>query len=544
MSDDIEARLLEKLRRLRVKKDLKALPPTKHLRKMVTMADGTERPMNLRYYQTQMVLHLMLRDRFVVGDDMGLGKTVETITALAYMWERNPNAKVLVLTKKSVVLQWEGEFARFTQGVHVFPCRGTPKQRTVAREEFLACTGPSVMIMGYRGAVQDFASLQEQSWDAVILDEATVVKSPTTQVHQVCRHLCDPERAVRVWGLTGTLIKNNLVEGFGIFRVVRPGLFTHGNKEAFISDYCVTELIQVTRHRKIQRIVGYRRRDVERFRARIEPFYLGRPKHEVASELPPLTTRVIKVGMSAVQQAKYKEALSGILEVGTGEQKEVTKLTAVTYCQEIANHPGLIQCEGESEKLDELLDILTEGDLEGEKVIIYTRFEKMVTIGVAALEKVGIKCVRITGKESKEEQRKAAQDIFQDTKSDVRVVWITNAGSDAINLQAAKAIIFYDTPFSAGDFLQSLGRMIRIGSIHDRVFALHLVATGTVDERVMEVVSRKMELIEAVIGKRLKGDGPDPVEENEMDTLFEVTHEVDVLFAALADDARKMIRVA
>jgi SNF2 family DNA or RNA helicase len=228
--------------------------------------------------------------------------------------------------------------------------------------------------------------------------------------------------------------------------------------------------------------------------------------------------------------------LSGILEIGTGEEKEVSKLTAVTYCQEIVNHPMLIDVPGDSCKLDELIDILTEGDLAGEKVIVFTRFERMVGIGIEACTKAGVKCVRITGKED-EDERKEAQDTFQDHNSGVPVVWITTAGSDAINLQAAKAIVFFDTPFSAGDYLQVLGRMIRIGSIHDRVFALHLVTEDSIDERVMDIVDGKMGLLEAVLGKRIKGDDED------VDELIQSDKgSIDALFDSLKTAARGLLR--
>lgn len=526
----MDAAVLERLMKIREKKDI-TIRPTPLLRKEVTLPGGKVVPLNLRYYQIQMILHLMAMNRFIVGDDMGLGKTVMGIAALSYLFEKSPDMKVLILTKKSAVRQWVDEVNRFTDGVQTVVCRGTPKQRAAAREVFKASTGPTVMIMGHRGAVQDFSQMQDMTWGVLILDEATVVKSPKAQMHQVCRYLS--MQSQRVWGLTGTLLKNNLVEGYGIYRTVVPDLFKM-TLPAFIDDYCQTQLINVGRGKKVKQIVGYKKSDVQRFKMVIEPYYLGRHKHQVASELPPLTTRRIKVGMSAIQAAKYKEAVAGLLEIGTGEEKEVTKLTAVTYCQEIVNHPMLIEIEGESEKLHELIDILTEGDLDGEKVIVFTRFEKMVGIGIEALEKAGVKCVRITGKED-EDERKAAQDIFQDSSSDIPVVWITTAGSDAINLQSAKAIIFYDTPFSAGDYLQCIGRMLRIGSIHDRVLALHLITEHSIDERVMDIMDRKMELLDAVLGKRIKGEDDD-------DDLIGVdTGVINEIYEALKNDANGMI---
>lgn len=532
--DDAVRATVEKLRTIRAREDLN-IKPSRHLRKTIVGPDGVDRPLKVRNYQVQMVLHLMAMDRFVVGDDCGLGKTLSGIAACCYLWDRDPDMKVVVLTKKSVVNQWADEVRRFTVGVEPFTVKGTPAQRRRTYEAFKAHAGPKIIVMGYRTAVQDFTELQDWSIGVMILDEATVVKNPTSQIHQVVRHLSNPETSKRCWGLTATLIKNNLVEGYGIYRVVVPGLFGM-TQASFQNDYCIVQMQPIGKGRKVPVVVGYRKADVDRFRMKIEPYYLGRPKHAVATELPVLTSKIVKVGMTAVQHLKYQEALAGLLQVGE-EEKEVTKLTAVTYCQEIVNHPELIQCEGDSEKLDALVEMLTDGDLEGEKVIVFTRFERMVTIGVRALEAAKVKCVRVTGAET-EDERAAAQRAFQDPNSDAKVIWITTAGNDAINLQTARALVFYDTPFSAGDFLQTLGRMIRIGSAHDRVLAVHLVAEKTVDERVMTIMEKKMTLLEAVLGKRIKGDD----DADEGDTVIRADREIDDLFDALRQDALGLIR--
>jgi len=524
---------VEKLRDIRTRENL-SIKPSRHLRTSFVASDGTERPLKVRNYQVQMILHLLSMPRFIVGDDTGLGKTLSSIAACCYLWDREPDTAVVVLTKKSVVNQWADEVRRFTTGVEAFTAKGTPAQRRKAYEAYKAHVGPKVIVMGYRTAVQDFTELQDWAIGVMVLDEATVVKNPTAQIHQVVRHLSNPQTSKRCWGLTATLIKNNLVEGYGIYRVVVPSLFGM-TATAFQNDYCIVQMQPIGRGRKVPVVVGYRKSDVDRFRLKIEPYYLGRPKHAVATELPALTSKVVKVGMTAAQHFKYQEALAGLLQVGA-EEKEVTKLTAVTYCQEIVNHPALIQCDGDSEKLDTLVEMVTEGDLDGEKVIVFTRFERMVTLGIKALEAAGVKCVRVTGAET-EDQRADAQRAFQDTNSDVKVIWITTAGNDAINLQAAKALVFYDTPFSAGDFLQTLGRMIRIGSVHDRVLAVHLVAENTVDERVMAVMEKKMGLVEAVLGKRIKGDDDDGGDE-----VIKADREIDDLFEALRRDAQGLIR--
>lgn len=523
--------LYQRLVKIRENQNL-TLRPTPHLKQTFTGFDGQEYPLVLRYYQVQGILHLIAMKQFLLGDDTGLGKTIQSIAALCYLWEKNSDLKAIILTNKSAVGQWSREFDKFTVGVKTILCKGTPKNRAKAYDEFIASKGPTVLIMGYRSAVRDISTIHSLSDYVLIADEATAFKNSKTQVHQTIAHMA--KKASRVWALTATLIKNNLMEGWAIYKILVPDLFP--SKTQFMNHYCIVRLQSIKGgRRQIPIIVGYRKKDIETFRKKIDPFFLGRPKFKVASELPPLTTSVIEVGMSRAQNIKYSDALSGLLEVvveGESEEKEVTKLTAVTYCQQIVNHLSLIGHEGDSSKLDELMTFLTEGDFAGDKVIVFSRFRKMVDIIMDQLKKKKIKSCRITGSED-EDQRDESQKLFQNPDSGVNVICITTAAAEAVNLQAAKALVFFDTPWSAGDYIQLLGRMIRIGSVHDRCHAIHLVAKGTIDSRVMEVLNRKMSLVEQVIGKRIKGDDKD--DEVQIDSRNEISD----LFEALKQDARK-----
>jgi SWI/SNF-related matrix-associated actin-dependent regulator 1 of chromatin subfamily A len=408
--------------------------------------------------------------------------------------------------------------------------------------------------MGYRSAVLDFTSMQPWKDFILICDEATAFKTPTTQVHQVVRHMSGA--ADRTWGLTATLIKNHLMEGYGIYQVIVPGLFGM-NKNQFMLYYCLCRMQSIPRsNRQIPVIVGYLPERIQEFKDMIDPYFIGRAKHDVASDLPALIMQEIEVDLTDLQEEKYAEALAGLLEVGgtptttaavvttpdgsdrevaaSHTLKEVTKLTAIIYCQQIINSPELIGIDGESPKLEALIDFLTEGDFAEEKVIVFSRFKKMIDIIMPRLAKEKIKAVRITGDETTP-QRDAAMTAFQNPDSDVRVACITTAGSEAINLQAAKAFVCFETPWSAGEFLQLIGRMIRIGSAHDTCSVVHLVAKGrkkkTVDHRVLEVLGKKMHLVEAILGKRLKGTGDSSV--------ISVENEISDLFQSLKQDAKE-----
>jgi SNF2 family DNA or RNA helicase len=367
-----------------------------------------------------------------------------------------------------------------------------------------------------------------------IFDEITAVKNPTTRTHQVCAQFS--KECSRVYGATATLLKNSLLEGFGIYKVLRPDLFT--NKTAFIASFCVTKLQYARGGRQIPIIVGYK--NLDQFRKVIDPFFLGRHKHEVSKDLPVLMTREVLCELGEAEDLKYQEALSGVLELGDGDIKdyeETKALTSLVYCQLVVDSLSLLRFaegltfgtdvplpEGGQEtptpvtlgetgsKEETLLDLLSE-ELEGQKVIVYTRFESLVGRLQALCKAAGIESVRITGAES-DKKRDAAKTAFQTTDK-VRVVFITDAASEAINLQAAKAMIFYDSPWSWGHYVQLLGRMIRIGSLHTGVLAYHLVAERphqakaadrkTIDHHVLEVLRKKKGIIDKVLGEGAVG---------------------------------------
>lgn len=360
-----------------------------------------------------------------------------------------------------------------------------------------------------------------------LVSNCTAFKSRRTKTWEIAHFLST--RAARVYGLTATLLKNRLFEGFCIYGVIRPGTFTTQSK--FFDDYCFIELKKVGKAR-VPIVLGYK--NLDGFRSVIDPFFLGRPKHVVSDELPTLTTREILCELSPAEDLKYQEALSGVLELGDGEIKEYTDhkaLVSLNYCQQVVNSLAMLRFkEGDGvgedylydpkrhkigalgSKEQGLFDLLT-GELEGEKVIVYTRFASLVSRLQGILRKEGIKSTRITGKES-DEVRRGNQAQFQNLESDTNVIFITDAGSEAINLQAAIATVFYDAPWSWGNYVQTIGRMVRIGSPHKGVLVFHLIGIlaraeaadqKTIDHHNLAILRKKKGLIDKVLGEAAVG---------------------------------------
>lgn len=345
----------------------------------------------------------------------------------------------------------------------------------------------------------------------LVMDEMHRVKNYRSQLHEKIRLVstyCD-----RVVGLTATPVKNRLVEFYGLYRIIEPKIFP--KLAVFQDNYCVMKLQSIPGGRKVPIIVGYK--NLKQFVSKIEPYYLSRKKHEVAKDLPTLISREVEIELNPDQEGLYALAEGGMLDLGDiDEENEAAEaLSKLVRCQQAVNHPQMIKDEngepygGKSSKIDMLIEMLSD-DLLDRKTILFTRFETFATLIGDGLKNAGISYVRITGKESDPKLREQAKNKFQDLESNVNVIIITLAGSESLNLQAAEHFIFMDLPWSFGDYVQLVGRMIRIGSSHNTVVAHHFLARKsggekTIDHHVLRALQSKQKLSDQVAGKSLVG---------------------------------------
>lgn len=95
------------------------------------------------------------------------------------------------------------------------------------------------------------------------------------------------------------------------------------------------------------------------------------------------------------------------------------------------------------------------------------------------------------------EYKHAIVDYF---KSNAKILIVTDAGSEGLNLQFCNTVINYDLPWNPQKIEQRIGRCHRYGQKND-VVAINLLNTdNAADKRVYEILSRKFELFEGVFG--------------------------------------------
>jgi SNF2 family DNA or RNA helicase len=489
------------LKRVRASKTV-SRQPTPRLR---TAMPGSEAEIRLRYYQVQGVFHLITLKRLVLGDDTGIGKTLQSIAAMCYISQMEPGSKFLVVCPKSACRQWVDEIEKFSTGWNVSLMLGDSEERTRALNAWGKNEG-GILITNYALLVRDREAIKAQlpkSGLVVFYDECAVFRNGKGKTYETGSEIS--LIANRCYGLTATPLTSELLNGFYIYKVIVPGLFK--TKTEFISSYCQTKL-KTFGFLKIREIVGYK--NLDQFRARIDPVFLGRSKYDVASELPRLVTKKIVFDLSLKEELAYAQALGGVVEMAGGKTIEYTAaIAALSYCQQIVD--GLMD-EAVSSKEQEFLDLMT-GELDRARVIVYTRSVAVVKRLSALLAKSEIRSVSITGEVS-EQGRQESQKKFLDTDSPERVILITDAAATALNLQSAGALIFYDSPWTWGNYVQIVGRPIRIGSVHEVVVVYHLVAERphktkkdrlTIDGHTLDILSREKRVIEAVLGERAQG---------------------------------------
>ncbi len=361
----------------------------------------------------------------------------------------------------------------------------------------------------------------------MVFDEAHVLKNPASKIHKACFELsCRSERVV---GMTATPVKNRLMEFYGVFHVVYPQLFP--KITYFHRDFCIVKMQAIGQGRKVPIVVGHRSDQLDAFVKAIEPFYLSRRKHEVAKELPELISREITCYLSPEQEELYDIAELQLEESGeSADADPAAVLKSMTMIRQACDAPQLLMDEdgnpydGESPKVESLIDILQ--DDPDAKVIVFSSFERMISLIESRMKEEKIPVLRITGKEAKAELRRESAKKFQDANSGFNVMLITSAGSESINLHAAGHIVFIDNPWSWGDYVQLTGRANRIGTKHLSILITHLIArrrsgAKTIDDHIIKTLREKKKLADKTSGEALRG-GLDFTEQDEAMEIYEM----------------------
>ncbi|MYT77817.1 Superfamily II DNA/RNA helicases, SNF2 family [Streptomyces sp. MnatMP-M77] len=440
--------------------------------------DDTCLRVSLRGYQAFGARFALAQKRVVIGDEMGLGKTVQAIAALAHL-AAHGESHFLVVCPASVLINWTREI-RARSTLRAVPVHGA--ERTGAFADWRENGGVAVTTF-------DALHLLPGAADSVrpgmlVVDEAHFVKNPAARRSRAVAGWA--ERVERVLFLTGTPMENRVEEFRSLVRQLRPELApsvsgTHG-------------------------AAGSRA-----FRRAVAPAYLRRNQADVLAELPALVQVDEWEELGAEDREAYREA------VASGR---FLRMRRAAYAVPEA-----------SAKLGRLRELVDEASESGLKVVVFSYFrEVLATVG----EALGPDAFGPLSGSVAPARRQELVDAFSAVDGHAVLLSQIQAGGTGLNMQAASVVILCEPQIKPTLEHQAVARAHRMGQV--RPVQVHrLLATDSVDQRLVELLARKDRLFDAYARRSdLAETTPDAVDVSDAELARAIVEEEQ---RRLADDA-------
>lgn len=442
----------------------------------------------------------------VLADDMGLGKTLQTLAHILREKEQGRlDRPALVVAPTSLLPTWRNEVRRFAPGLRLLVLHGNSRH-----EVFRLIEGSDIVLTSYTLLVRDQEELLARHWRLCILDEAQAIKNPATKL---ARTACQIRADQRI-ALTGTPMENHLGELWSVFHFLLPGLL--GDRETF---------------RRVFRNPIEKEGDEARqavLVARVGPFMLRRTKEQVASELPPKVEFVREIELGEGQRELYESVRLAAhakvreeIEARGLARSSIAILEALLKLRQVCCDPRLLKGykggHAESAKYELLMEMLENMVETGRRIIVFSQFVEMLELIEAGLKKRHLPYVVLTGRTR---DREEPVQRFQNGEVPIFLISL-KAGGTGLTLTAADTVIHYDPWWNPAVETQATDRAHRIGQ-NKTVFVYKLIASGTVEERMLELQARKQALVEGVLSGAKAG-------------LSFTEEDIEALFAPLPD---------
>ncbi len=452
---------------------------------------------DLRPYQQrgQAWMHFLVDQGFgaCLADDMGLGKTIQAITVmLDWRRVRQHDRAILIVCPVSVLGNWRRELHRFAPGLRVVLHHG--KGRAETAEKFLEVVSScDVMLTSYNLLQRDEEIMSEITFDGVVLDEAQNIKNPTTRQSKVARTMKGHFRLA----LTGTPLENRPLDLWSIMDFLNEGLL--GSR---------TQFTQTLEHP----IVKQRQKGSMSALARlVRPFVLRRLKTDpdIVADLPEKSEQIVAATLTREQAILYESVVrKGLQEVekaGEGIHRRGAILTTLLRLKQVCNHPAHYLMDGSSlpsrsGKLDLLSEMIEEALEEGDRCLVFTQFKEMGSLLKTNLENLyGAGVLFLHGGVPQKERDQMVTD-FQESRPDGPKIFVLSlkAGGTGLNLTAANRVFHFDRWWNPAVEDQATDRAFRIGQQRN-VFVHKFVCTGTLEERIQQMLERKREVADSLL---------------------------------------------
>jgi SNF2 family DNA or RNA helicase len=345
-----------------------------------------------------------------------------------------------------------------------------------------------VILTSYSLLQRDEELIKGSNYGGIILDEAQNIKNPNTRQSKAARNLVGGFRIA----LTGTPLENRPLDLWSIMDFLNEGLL--GNKSHFLKtlEHPILRQQSSTQANTLARLV--------------RPFVLRRLKTDpdIIDDLPEKTEQVVLTGLSKEQATLYEKIVNDGLEDVEASTEGIARrgaiLTTLLRLKQVCNHPAHFLNDGSdlasrSNKLDLLTEMLEEALAEGDSCLVFSQFKEMGSLLKTHVENaLGVKALFLHGGVPQKD-RETMVDEFQKSSPEGPRIFILSlkAGGTGLNLTAANRVFHFDRWWNPAVEDQATDRAFRIGQRRN-VFVHKFVVTGTLEERIQEMLERKREV--------------------------------------------------
>ena len=493
------------------------------------MFTGTLKP-----YQVDAVATMVAKQRILVAYEMGLGKTPMTIAAIEQLRAQGDITRpVLVLCLASLKYQWQKEIAKFTDRTALV-IDGTPKQRA---QQYDQVVNYSYIIMNYEQVVNDWNTLKNFDFDAIVCDEATAIKGFRAKRAKKVKELA---KTVKVkFALTGTPIENGRPEEiYSIMQFVDSTVL--GRFDIFDKTFIVRNHFGgVDRYRNLPTLhktlaeVTVRKsqsdEDVKPYLPEAvyrEPLLVpldkaGQKVYDfIATDLMQLLYEAKEAFGSSFNLAAHYGQMSVDDPMNELRGQIMSRITALRM---LCSSPLVLQNSAtafdmkvggsayihslgkmvysvlKAPKLDATISYLKDHlDIDPSyKAVVFASYLDSVQVIVERLNEAGYPAVKYTGQMNAKEKEVAK--VHYQTDPDIRVLVSSDAGGYGVDLPQANLLLNYDQPWSAGLAVQRNGRINRTSSTWQSITIQDILIKDSIEQRQHDILKQKTSVADAII---------------------------------------------
>ncbi len=450
-------------------------------------------------YQIETVRRVLrfYRGRALLADEVGLGKTIEALMILREYQLRGMARRVLILVPPALLGQWVGEL---TEKAGITVRTTEDAARSADPDAFWRGEGVVVASLALARSARYAPLVHGVAWDLVIVDEAHHVKNRASASFKLINGI--NSRFLLL--LTATPIETDLEELYNLVTLLRPGQLT--TPAAFRTQFVDAKDPLAPKNR-------------ERLRALLAEVMVRNTRADSGLALPPRFVSTVVVDPLPEERALYADVVAYLREHG-GEgggrmlastlllcagsspaalRGSLTRLSASDKRSpaerralvELAKRAALVRTGRKGRALVDL------ARAHQEQILVFTRFRDTLTDVEATLREAGLAPALFHGGLSAAEKR-ASLAAFKDGSA--RVLLATDVGGEGQNLHHCHVLVNFQLPYNPMLIEQRIGRLHRMGQ-REEVRVYNLCASGTAEERVLDLLDRRLHLFELVVGE-------------------------------------------